>query len=495
MSAVGLQDLLNEVLLSYYLEEVSGRACQVLDVNRSPAFSIGETSRLPKLDEATCRTLSDSPLPIEIGPARACALVGGGEVVGYMVVEAKGEEDSASEFAFQLANELIALKSSNNDKAFDVGYLKSVIAVVQRMVQKTATVFDPTRVAEIFLKESRTLFPVKSAAVIAIENKNLKLLTSIGEPFNDNETVGYVCFSGKPLVCNDVATDPRFVRLDDEGRKKPLSFKNVLAVPLLSGDVTLGAIYFCDKETGPFWEDDQKMAQTLGAFLGSTIANIQLHNSMVETERVRSNLERYLSPNLVKEVIETGAFPELGGSRKTATILFSDIRGFTRLSERFSPEQMVAQLNEYFEEMSKIIFAYDGTLDKYVGDMIMVLFGVPKPLPDANRRAVRVAQAMQERLAALNERWRNEKRAEFSVGIGINSGEVVFGNIGSSHAMGLTVIGDHVNRAQRLEAYAKGGQILISESVNASLDPAEFKTKDLGMVESKNKTLQAFLVE
>jgi adenylate cyclase len=168
---------------------------------------------------------------------------------------------------------------------------------------------------------------------------------------------------------------------------------------------------------------------------------------------------------LVEELLKSEEL-KLGGEKKEITVLFSDIRGFTSMSEKMEPEQIVALLNEYLSEMNESIFAYKGTLDKFVGDAVMALFNTPAPLKDHALYAVKTAFDMKRRLAILNEKWAKEGRPQLKIGLGINTGYAVAGNMGSLKRMEYTVIGDTVNLAARLESATKalGAEILISEN-------------------------------
>ncbi|MBI3554871.1 MAG: GAF domain-containing protein, partial [Deltaproteobacteria bacterium] len=428
------------------------------------------------------------PLPIDVKDGRAAGLYAKGEFVGFATVATATEADAnAADFVFHLLNYSISQQVDRDNLQFNIEYLKNLINLMQNMSQKTAAVFDREKVAEFFICECEKLFGARSGAVIVFENGRSNVLANFGTKFTEMPAVQHVMAIRKIYVNNNPSDDAMY-----EGITPP---HNVLVVPMLAGTELVGAIYLRDKEIGPFTIEDQRMSQTLATVLGGTIANIQLHQSLVATERVKSTLSRYLSPNLLKEIVETGRFEKLGGERVRTTILFTDIRGFTKLSEQMSPEQMVSQLNEYFEEMSQVIFKYDGTLDKYVGDLVMVLFGVPKSMTDASARAIRTAIEMQKRIKVLNRKWTAEGKPNFGVGMGINTGDVIFGNIGSSQAMGLTVIGDNVNCAQRLEAYASAGEILISEAVQAEVGENGFKLARLGLLEVKGKQIVAYRVE
>jgi adenylate cyclase len=168
------------------------------------------------------------------------------------------------------------------------------------------------------------------------------------------------------------------------------------------------------------------------------------------------------------------------------TALFSDIRGFTGLAERMAPADVVALLNEYFTEMAEIIFRHDGTLDKYVGDEIMAVFGTPVCVPDHSRCAVTVALEMQHALCSLRETWLKENKPAFQIGIGIASGTAIAGYVGSPKRMEFTAIGDIVNVGRRLCANAQPGQILVCEKI-AERVSEQVTVKPLGPIVLKGR--------
>jgi adenylate cyclase len=172
---------------------------------------------------------------------------------------------------------------------------------------------------------------------------------------------------------------------------------------------------------------------------------------------------RYMTPELAEQLLNSGD-PKLGGDRKEVSVLFSDIRSYTTLTERMQAEEVVAMLNEYFETMVDAVFKHKGTLDKYIGDAIMAVFGSPLELEDHAWMAVCTAVEMRHRLAAFNQTRSNQQQIQ--IGIGINSDSVISGNIGSSKRMEFTAIGDGVNLGSRLEGASKyyGTDIVISEN-------------------------------
>ncbi|MCP4399764.1 MAG: CHASE2 domain-containing protein [bacterium] len=198
----------------------------------------------------------------------------------------------------------------------------------------------------------------------------------------------------------------------------------------------------------------------------------------------------YVPKGVVKELLKHPEALTLGGEKRTVTMLFSDVRGFTTISEGMAPEELVALLNEYLTEMTAIVLDAGGIIDKYEGDAIMAEFGAPLPLPDHADRAVAAALAMQRRLRELRERWAERNLPELSCRIGINSGEVVLGNMGSDQMFDYTVMGDDVNLASRLEGANKNYNtfLMISEASYMALTPGRFRTRALDLIKVKGKT-------
>ncbi len=179
---------------------------------------------------------------------------------------------------------------------------------------------------------------------------------------------------------------------------------------------------------------------------------------------IRNTFGRYLSKKVVDEILESPNGQEIGGHRKTVTIMMSDLRGFTSLSETRDPEDMVRLLNRYLERMSKVIMEYDGMIDEFIGDAILTVFGVPEEHDDDPARAVACALAMQNTLIKLNDELMLEGYPALEMGIGINTGAVIVGNIGSEIRMKYGIVGATVNIASRIESNTIGGQVLIGEA-------------------------------
>jgi adenylate cyclase len=205
------------------------------------------------------------------------------------------------------------------------------------------------------------------------------------------------------------------------------------------------------------------MAFSAGSFAYHRVAD---YRGRREVERLFS---RYVSPNVARTLLKNPGLVQLGGRRKELSILFSDIRGFTSLSERLPPERVSALLNEYFTEMTEVLFAHDGTLDKFIGDAILAFFGDPVAMKDHTARAVSCAVAMQERAAQLRERFTAEGKPPLHIGVAVNAGPVVVGNNGSRTNFAYTVIGDTVNLASRLQGLAVQDDVILPDRLRSAV--------------------------
>jgi len=183
------------------------------------------------------------------------------------------------------------------------------------------------------------------------------------------------------------------------------------------------------------------------------------------SELIKKMFGRYLSTEVMNSLLDDPSALELGGEKRKVTIMMTDLRGFTALSERLKPEQVVQMLNSYFEIMVDVVLQYNGTINEIIGDALLVIFGAPQEMSDRAQRAVACAIEMQNAMAKVNERNRAQGLPELEMGIGLNETEVIVGNIGSSKRSKYAVVGSGVNMTSRIESYTVGGQILISKSV------------------------------
>jgi adenylate cyclase len=222
--------------------------------------------------------------------------------------------------------------------------------------------------------------------------------------------------------------------------------------------------------------------------------------SFLREERARASLKKafqsYVSPSIVEEIIKNPGLLRLGGERRDLTIFFCDIRDFTNLAERMAPEELAATLHNFLNPMSKIVVKHGGTIDKFIGDAIMALYGAPLHFDDHARRACATALEMIDTLKVLDKEWVGQGRPALKIGIGINSGPVAVGNMGSDTLFDYTAIGDNVNLAARLEGLNKyyGSEIIISGSTAAALDD-QFVLRELDLVRVKGKQQQVAIFE
>ena len=216
-----------------------------------------------------------------------------------------------------------------------------------------------------------------------------------------------------------------------------------------------------------------------------------------EKRKVAKLFGRYVSKDVYAQLMSNPDLAQLGGKRRDMTVLFSDIRGFTSVTERGDPEELVSQLNEYFSRMVGIVFRNKGTVDKFVGDMVMALFSAPLDDEDHAEHGVQTAIEMVKELGELNKAWAARGMTQLDIGIGVNTGDMIAGNIGSSSIMSYTVIGDNVNLGARLESLNKDYKcrIIISDATRSRLK-GDYDIRPLGdvIVKGKSKAVQIFEV-
>lgn len=276
---------------------------------------------------------------------------------------------------------------------------------------------------------------------------------------------------------------------------KPKEKKAFLSKLMKQGKVSWFEIQLKRKDKTPIWGSVtakvvyEKNSKNI-AYFDCTIEDIderkKAQQRVREEEETRRRFEKLLSPDLAEMVASGKLKVEKGGESRFATVLFADIRGFTTLSENTPASDVLQMLNEYFEMMVSIVFRHEGTVDKFIGDSVMVNWGAPVRHDDDPIRAVNAALEMQQELKDFNLKRKIRHQQEIHVGIGVNTGQLVAGYIGSSQTMSYSVVGDTVNTASRLCSAAKGGQILISENTHNHIGH-RFKVKRLEPIQAKGK--------
>jgi adenylate cyclase len=296
--------------------------------------------------------------------------------------------------------------------------------------------------------------------------------------------VNQVVQTKSAVLSSDAAIDSRF-----SGAHSIImqGIRSTMSVPLLFREQLLGLMYLDSQiATNAFTEKDLQIFTGIANQAGSAIMNAQLAEKIENEAGMRARFERLLSPNLVEQVISGQLRLEKGGELRRVTVLFSDIRGFTSMSEKMQAQEVVSMLNEYFEEMVDVLFRHQGTLDKYVGDEIMALFGAPLSTPEDTCNSVACALEMQKRLREFNRLRQMRNEVPIQIGIGINTGEAVFGALGSTKTMQYTVVGDMVNTASRLCSLARAGEVIVSENTYKELGE-RFETIELPPARVKGK--------
>ncbi len=264
----------------------------------------------------------------------------------------------------------------------------------------------------------------------------------------------------KGVLTQDAMSDQRF---DASQSIQVFNIRSAMCVPLLARERLVGVLYVDNRiQSDSFQEGDLMFLTAFADQAAIAVENARLYAKVQEETKRRTNLQRYFSPAVVEKILSSQE--GLSQEKLTATVLFSDIRGFTSFSEGNSAELVVGVLNDYLDRMSEVIRDHQGTVDKYLGDGIMAVFGAPFPLKDGPYAAVRAAHYMQKAMSGLNESWQAKGLPAHAIGIGVHTGEMIAGNIGSKDRIDYTVIGDSVNTTSRLQGVAEGGAVILSQA-------------------------------
>ena len=338
-----------------------------------------------------------------------------------------------------------------------LGRATSVEAMLEQIAGYAYQLLDADRVAILLTDDDGQLVPTisrdkrgadapravpQSIARRAVEEKVAILSDDAGEDAR---------FSGQSIVMQRV--------------------RSAICSPLIgSEERVLGVLYVDNLTTSHrFGDEDLEFLVAFSGIAAVAIENARFAERSRNEALVRSNFERFFAPGLAARIAGSPDAVRLGGEKRQVAVLFSDIRGFTSLSETMAPDAMASLLTEYFTEMVDIVFRHGGTLDKFMGDAVMAQWGAPLGEPDDADRAMAAAIEMIHALDDLNQRWRIFRRPELQIGIGLNYGEAFAGNIGSERRLEFTVIGDTVNTASRLCSAAGSREILVSDEMRRSL--------------------------
>ena len=308
-----------------------------------------------------------------------------------------------------------------------------------------------------------------------------------------NNIVEYVREHSVAALFSDARMDPRL------GQAKSIIYHSICAsmcAPLKPRDSVIGVLYV-DNTSVPdrFSEEDLEFITAFANQAAIAIENSRLNQRLADEAVIRNNFLRFFPPAALKRMTENKSF-RLETIETEVTALFCDISAFTAMSARMEPREVVDLLNDYFPVMSQIVFRYEGTLEKYIGDALMAVWGAPFANPDDAERAVRAAIEMHRALRGLNVELMRKRNLAIQIHVGLNTGRVAAGNIGSDQYIQYATIGDATNVASRICSAAVDGELLISEVTFAKLTPGLFKTEKLEPIRVKGKddALQVYRV-
>jgi adenylate cyclase len=341
-----------------------------------------------------------------------------------------------------------------------LGKSVDIDALLEKIVRYAYQILEVDRVAIALCDDGRELIPK-----IARDKRGSE------QPRAVPQSIARKVVEDKVAILSDNAgEDSRF------GGQSILmqQIRSAICCPLVgSEDRVLGVLYVDNvTTTHRFSEHDLEYLIAFAGIAAAGIENQQFALRIQKEMLARENLARYFAPQVAERIASSREAARLGGEKRPVAVLFSDIRGFTPLSETMRPDDMASLLSEYFTEMVECVFRHGGTLDKFMGDAVMAQWGAPIASGNDADRALMAAMDMMRGLEKLNAKWKIEGRPQLQHGIAVNFGEAFAGNIGSERRLEFTVIGDTVNTAYRLCSAAEAGQILITEEMKEALKKA-----------------------
>ncbi len=313
-------------------------------------------------------------------------------------------------------------------------------------------------VSVMLIDEQTQNLYVVSASMRGDSPKRPPILLKKGEGI-----AGKVFETGRTLYIPDVTKDPNF---SNRGTNQKGS---LACVPIISEGNCIGVINFRDNVSSSFGPNDLRFFELIADQLSITASLVQTYQDLLALEKKRMNLGRYFSPGLAERLVADDRMTELGGQRKMVSVLFADVTGFTTLVDVNTVEDVVEVLNRFFETVVPVIFKHGGMLDKFLGDGVMAIFGIPDAEETDPVRAIACAVDIQKDMEHLRKDLERDGLFSITVGIGIATGIVLAGNIGTKDQMNYTVIGEPVNLAQRLESISAPGEIIVSNITSENI--------------------------
>ncbi len=391
---------------------------------------------------------------------------------------------SANEIIGRQTHLSIESPSITPEEIKDLRRKAKMFDLLYEMSKSIGTIFD---LKEIFEKATDLIFRGTPAdrvvALIADETVDGKILDyslfpiavktrdeitdKLTEKLTISRTITQKVMKEKvAMLSQDAKTDEQFLGADSIVSQ---GVRSTICAPLIT-EANVHGVLYADRldPFAAFTADHLEMISAVAAQTALTVETVKAHKRLAREEVARANYSRFMPEYVVKQLLNNPDSFRLGGANQKVTVLFADIRGFTAISEKEKPEKVVGLLNRYFSVMTDIIFEHGGTLDKYIGDGLMAIFGAPTAGEEDALNAVKAAVTMQKKVDQLNTELNAEGYGSISIGIGLHTGEATIGYIGSNKRSEYTAIGDTVNLASRLESNAAGGQILMSEATAAA---------------------------
>ena len=396
-------------------------------------------------------------------------------------------------------NELKTSIAVNQDKYSEAERSKEIASTLCEVGKIINFVFDLNVLLNLLMDLALKILQARRGFIILHDEVSSELKVKVARNMGGelevskttgiSQTIAWETFkTGQVIATEDAMSDERF-----RSQESVISYAigAVICAPLIAKEKgKIGAIYVDNPVTQEqFDKGDIEFMISFANQAAIAIENAQLYEKIKEEEKIKARLQRFFSPTVVQKIMMSEEGLTLGGEARIATILFCDIRGYTSLAERIDTLVAVEILNDFLSSMTDIVFLHEGTLDKYIGDCVMAIFGAPVAHNDDPVRAVKAALDMKQRVVDLKTIWREKMDVpeveSFDIGIGIHTGEVIAGNIGNINRMEYTVVSKAVNLASRLENNAQPGQILISKDTFEKTKD-HVKTKKLPSVQLKN---------
>ena len=389
---------------------------------------------------------------------------------------------------------------------------EQVTAEHDKTLQKLATLLEVSKglgksadmdaVLEKVVRYAYQILDVDRVAILLCESSSGDLVPKISRdkrgsnmPRAVPQSIARKAVEDKVAILSDNAVeDQRFT-----GQSIVMQqIRSAICCPLVGSEERVLGVLYVDNVTTThrFGEEDLEFLIAFAGIAAVAIENNQFAERIQREMLARSNLARFFAPQVAERIASSREVTTLGGEKRPVTVLFSDIRGFTPLSESMAPDDMAHLLSEYFTEMVDCVFRNGGNLDKFIGDAVMAQWGAPIASNDDPDKAMRAAIEMMQELEKLNAKWRAEGRPELQIGIGLNYGEAFAGNIGSERRLEFTVIGDTVNTASRLCSAAGPGEILITQEMRQALkSPPKLEECPPMELRGKSQPMPVYLVK